>query len=189
MTPGDPRSRLIALALLLAAVAAAWLLVIEPVTAAFAAQDEDVARSHQLLAAYERRIALRPAIEARLADLRRQPNTGVIEGASAELAAANIQNVVKALIESEAGQVRSAQNLPPVTADGFQRIEIQYDASIPMAHLKDTVYRIESAMPYLFLDGVDLRAPESWQIGPYQQDAPNLEVRWIVHGYRWAGAR
>ncbi|MEJ1968871.1 MAG: type II secretion system protein GspM [Rhizomicrobium sp.] len=153
------------------------------------AQDEDIAQSHQMLAAYERRIALRPVIEARLADMkhRANANVGVIMGTSAELAAANIQNVVKALIESDSGQVRSTQNLPPVTADGFQRVDVQYEASIPMTRLKDVAYRIETATPYLFLDGVDLRAPESWQIGPYVPDAPNVEVRWTVHGYRWAG--
>lgn len=189
--PGTPRSRLLALGILLAAVAAAWLLVIEPISAAFEAQDEDIAQSHRMLAAYERRIALRPVIEAKLADLRLQQtaSTGVIGGASAELAAASIQSIVKALIESQAGQVHSAQNLPPVTDGGFQRIDVQYEASIPMTRLKETAYRIETSSPYLFLDGIDLRAPESWQIGPYQSDPPPVEVHWTVHGYRWVGTR
>ena len=187
---GTSRSRLLALGILLIAVAAAWLLVIEPIAGAFEAQDEDIAQSHRMLAAYERRIALRPVIEAKLANIRARQtaSTGGVEGASAELAAATIQNLVKTLIESQRGEVRSAQNLPPVSAGGFQRIDIQYDAAIPMTRLKDTVYRIETSTPYLFLDSVDLRAPEGWQIGPYSTEPPNLEVRWVVHGYRWTGA-
>jgi hypothetical protein len=185
------RNRLLALGILLAAVAAAWVVIIEPITAAFEAQDEDMARSHRMLAAYERRIALRPVIEAKLADVRRQQtaSTGVIDGASAELAAATVQNIVKSLIESQSGQVRSAQNLPPVSAGGFQRIDVQYEATIPMTRLRETVYRIETSTPYLFLDSVDLRAPESWQIGPYASDPPAVDVHWTVHGYRWVGAR
>ena len=188
MSPG--RHRLLALGLLLVAVAGIWLLGVEPIAAAFRAQQDDIAQSRHQLAAYERRIALRPVIAARLADLqqRESSNSGVVEGTSAELAAAGVQNIMKALIESESGQVHSAQNLPAVTADGFQRIDIQYDATIPMTRLKNATYRIETSVPYLFLDGVDLRAPESWQVGPYQTDAPNVEVRWTVHGYRWVGA-
>ena len=185
------RQRLVALGLLFAAIGFAWLLVVQPVADAFASQSEEIAQSHGLLAAYERRIALRPAVEARLAEIRSHENsaTGLIGGTSAELAAANIQNLVKALIESEAGQVRSAQNLAPVSADGFQRIDIQYEVSIPMTRLKSIAYRIETGTPYLFLDAIDLRAPENWQGIGLQMDPPNLEVRWTVRAYRWAGAQ
>ncbi|MBL6940381.1 MAG: hypothetical protein ISS15_15620 [Alphaproteobacteria bacterium] len=188
---GTPRNRLLALGILLLAVAAAWLLVIEPIAGALEAQDEEIAQSQRVLAAYERRVALRPVIEAKLAAMRLQQtaSAGRVEGASAELAAATIQKGMKALIEGQAGQVHSAQNLPPVAADGFQRIDIQYDATIPMTRLKETVYRIETGTPYLFLDGIDLRAPETWQIGPYMTDAPGIDVRWVVHGYRWVGTK
>jgi hypothetical protein len=185
------RSRLLALGILLTVVAAAWLAVAEPIAAAFAAQDEDIAQSHRMLAAYERRIALRPVIEAKLDGLKLQQtaNTGVIDGASAELAAASIQSVVKALIEAQSGQILSAQNLPPVATDGFQRIDVQYEATLPMTRVKEAAYRIETATPYLFLDAVDIRAPESWQLGPYATEPPPVDVRWTVHGYRWVGAK
>ena len=184
------RQRLLALALLFAAIGFAWLLVIQPIADAFAAQAEGIAQSHSLLAAYERRIALRPAVEARLAELKSHETSaaGLIGGASAELAAANIQNLVQTLVESGAGRVHSAQNLTPVTADGFQRIDIQYDVSLPMTRLKNIAYRIETGTPYLFLDGIDLRAPENWESSGFQQDPPNLEVRWTVRAYRWTGA-
>jgi hypothetical protein len=185
------RQRLLALGLLLLAIGFVWLVVIMPVTDAFAEQQDSIDQSHQMLAAYQSRIALRPLVEARLAELKSHETsaTGLIGGASAELAAANVQNLVKGLIESESGQVHSAQNLPPVTAGGFQRIDIQYDVSLPMTHLKSAAYRIETSTPYLFLDGIDLRAPENWETPGQQIDPPNLEVRWTVRAYRWTGAR
>jgi hypothetical protein len=184
------QQRLLALGILLVVVALGWLLVVDPITEAFAAQDEEIAQSHQMLAAYERRIALRPLIEKRLAESRRTDasSAGAVPGISAELAAANVQKLVKAIIEGQGGQIRSVQNLAPVATAGFQRIEIQYDLSLPMTRLKGTAYRIETNAPYLFLDGVDIRAPENWQAGPYTSDAPDLDVRWTVRGYRWAGA-
>jgi Type II secretion system (T2SS), protein M subtype b len=184
--------RILALALLALAIGLGWLAVVQPIADAFAAQGEDIARAHQLLAAYDQKIAMRPIVEARLREMKQHEasSTGLIGGASAELAAANIQNIVKALIESESGQVHSAQNLTPVSDDGFQRVEIQYDLSLPMRRLKDATYRIETSVPYLFLDGIDMRAPENWQsMGGQALDPPNLEIRWTVHGYRWIGAQ
>jgi len=185
------QQRLLALGILLVAVAAAWLVVIEPISNAFAAQDEEIAQSHQMLAAYERRIALRPLIEKRLAELKQDDASaaGAIPGVSAELAAANIQKIVKTIIEGQNGQIRSVQNLVPVTAAGFQRVEIQYELSLPMTRLKAAAYRLETNAPYLFLDGIDVRAPENWQSGPYETDPPNIDVRWTVRGYRWVGTQ
>lgn len=185
------RQRLLALGILGLVLAAGWLVVVQPVIDAFLAQRDDIEQSQRMLAAYEARIAMKPLVQARLDALKRNESssTGLIGGASAELAAANIQSLVKTLIESASGQVRSAQNLPPVSGDGFERIQIQYDVSVPMTKLKDMAYRIETATPYLFLDGIDLRAPESWDTSGVQADPPNVDIRWTVSGYRWTGAR
>lgn len=187
----EQRQRLLALGILAVAIGVVWLAVIEPIADAFAAQADDIAQSRMMLDAYARRIAMRPVIEARLADVRRNQNSaaGLVPGNSAELAAASVQATVKALIEAGAGQVTSVQNLTPATKDGFQRIDIQYDATLPMTQLRNVTYRIETAVPYLFLDGIDLRAPENWQGIGVAMDAPNLQVRWTVHAYRWVGAR
>jgi hypothetical protein len=183
------KSRLLALGGLAAAFVAGFFLVVQPTWDAFADQDAEIAQSKLLLAAYEARIASQPLVEERLSELRQRESsaTGVVSGASAELAAANTQAIVKALIEGEGGQVRSAQNLEPVTHDGFQRIDVQYDVSVPMTRLKDTAYKLETNVPYLFLDGIDMRAPESWQSEGAPNDPPNLEIRWTVRAYRWVG--
>ncbi len=183
------KSKLLALGVLAAVFVAGFFLVVQPVVDAFADQDAEIAQSKLLLAAYEARIASQPLVEERLAELRQREaaSTGVISGSSAELAAANTQAIVKALIESEGGQVRSAQNLAPVSQDGFERIDVQYDVAVPMTRLKDTTYKLETNVPYLFLDGIDMRAPESWQAEGAPYDPPNLEIRWTVRAYRWVG--
>jgi hypothetical protein len=187
------RQRLLALGLLMLAAGFVWLAILQPVLGAFAAQGDNLDDLKRQLGAYERHVAMKPVVEMRLAALKSHEasSTGLIGGKSAELAAATMQNTMKALIESVQGQVTSAQNLPPVTADGFQRVDIQYQATVPMARLKDITYRIETSMPYLFLDGIDLRAPENWQASAVSTDVPsvppNIEVHWTVHGYRWVG--
>jgi len=187
MSPG--RQRLLALGLLAVAIGLVWLAVVQPVADAFAEQDARIGELHSQLIAYRARMARRAIVEMRLAELKSHEasSTGLIVGRSPEIAASNIQTMVKTMIESDLGQVRSAQNLTPATSDGFQRIEIQYEASVPMTRLKDVAYRIETNVPYLFLDGIDLRAPEGWQFGGAQVDPPPLEVHWTVRGYRWTG--
>lgn len=183
------RQRLLALGVLAAALGLVWLIVVGPIADAFAAQRAEIAELHGQLVAYRSRIAQGPIVEMRLAELQRHQasRTGLIGGKSPELAASNIQTMVKSMIESDLGQIRSAQNLTPVTSDGFQRIEIEYEASVPMTRLKDIAYRIETSVPFLFLDGIDVRAPESWQYLGAQGDTPPLEVHWTVRGYRWTG--
>ena len=185
------RQRLLALGLLALAIGLGWLLVVAPVMDAFAEQSARIEDLQQQLTLFKARVAMRPAVEMRLADLKKNEasSTGLIGGNSAELAAANMQNLVKALFESDTAQIRSAQNLPAVTADGFQRIEVQYDVSVPMTRMKDVVYRLETGVPYLFLDAVDMRAPEDWQNSGLNLDPPNVDVRWTVHAYRWTGAQ
>jgi general secretion pathway protein M len=187
----EQRQRPLALGLLAVALGLVWLLIVGPVVDAFAEQSARIDDLHDQLTAYEARIALKPVVEMRLAEMKKHEasSTGLIGGNSAELAAANVQSLVKTLFESDAAQIRTAQNLPPVDADGFQRIEIQYEAVVPMTRIKDLAYRVETAVPYLFLDGIDMRAPEDWQNTGLKLDPPNVDVRWTVHAYRWTGAR
>ncbi len=162
MTIAGANGRALALAILFGAIALVWLFVIQPVTDAFAAQQDEIVQSRALLGALEARIAAGPLVAAHLAKMKaREASTaGLIPGKNAEIAAAGMQNLIKALIEGESGQIRSAQNLPPVDTDGFERINIQYDLSLPMARLRDVSYRLETSLPFLFLDGVDIQAPE-----------------------------
>ncbi|MEJ0042262.1 MAG: hypothetical protein WDM81_08610 [Rhizomicrobium sp.] len=131
-------------------------------------------------------------VEARLAELKNHESSaaGLIDGGSAELAAANIQKPGQgADRKRKPGQIRSAQNLPPQTEGGFQRIDIQYDVSIPddPAEKHRLSHRDRHALS--FLGGIDLHAPESWESYGVLSDPPNLDVRWTVRAYRWMGAR
>jgi hypothetical protein len=180
------RSRALALGILAGVLAVAWLVIAMPILDAFADQRDAIAQSTQMLAAYQAEIAARPQIEAKFAvmNVTESSTGGLIQGRNAALAAANMQSLVKALVEREMGQLRSAQNLTPSSHDGIEKVAVQYDVSLPVSRLKDTSYRIETNAPYLFLDDVDIRMPESWQSEGAPNDPPPLEIRWTVSGYR-----
>jgi hypothetical protein len=184
------RQRLLAVGILIGAAALCWLLIVQPVIDAFAAQADDIAQSQLTLAAYQRKIAMRPAVEADLTEMTRREAqlNDAVDGTSAELAAANVQNLIRTMVNADQAQVLSVQNMPPVTANGFERVDIQYELTVPMTRLKDVIYRIETNVPFLFLESVDIHAPENWFGVDPKADVPNLQVRWIVRGYRRLGA-
>ena len=178
--------RLLALAIMFGAAGFVSLAIAMPVIGAFSAQSDAIAQSQQTLAAYERRAAMRPAVEAALKEMTRREArlNDSIEGTSTELAASNVQNLVKSIVESDQVQVESVQNLPPADTGGFQYVDVQYDLTVPMTRLKDVVYRIETNVPFLFLENVDVRGPDGIQTVDPNGVPPSVHVHWVVRGYR-----
>ncbi|HEY2034725.1 MAG TPA: type II secretion system protein GspM [Rhizomicrobium sp.] len=190
MTSEKLRNRMLALSILSGILAIAGFIILAPILDAFAAQRHEIALSAQTLEAYQSEVAARPQIEAQYAAMSTTEASlgAIVQGRSTALAAANMQGLIKSLVERESGQVRSAQNLTPSSSNGFEKVAIQYDLSLPLNRLKDTAYKLETGAPYLFLDDVDIRMAESWQSEGAPNDPPPLQVRWTVRGYRWAGS-
>ncbi len=190
MTPRLSRrqGRVLALAILIAAVAAIGAGVVLPLHAALEGQRETVQSQVKLLAAYRSAVAQRPAMATELKALKSAQATtaGLIDGATTALAAARLQMDMKKIVEAHGGEIRSAQNLPAALAEGFETVELRYDITLPMKALGPVVYEIETHTPYLFIDGVDIHAPEALSSDQQPAQDPMLSVRWDVRAYRRA---
>jgi type II secretion system (T2SS) protein M len=157
----------------------------------FGGQSADTQEAVHQLAIYRAEMAMRPQLEAQLKALKLQAaaTPGLIANDNPQLAQAQLQDEVKAIVVANQGEVRMAQVVPASTVDGFQVIAVQYDLMVPMARLRDLTYAIETHTPYLFIDGADIVSTQDLQSGDPQTANPMLEVRWTVHGYRWSGAK
>jgi len=175
------QSRTLALGILLVLIASVGLGIVLPLLNSVQGDDEDLDRSLHLLAGYQRVATRRPALEQRLVVLQQEMTAlpGLWPGATPALAAAGLQGEMKRLIESAGGQIRSAQEVPAAPEGGFERIGLRYELTLPMAALPGLLQALDAHTPYLFLDKVDLHAPE----GPATA-APLLSIRWEVSGYR-----
>jgi general secretion pathway protein M len=85
---------------------------------------------------------------------------GYLEGPSDALAAAQLQDRVKSVIEGAGGELRSTQILPAVAIDGDAGIRrtplrVQFAASI--GGLAETLYELESGQPYVFIEQLTVR--------------------------------
>ncbi len=159
-----------------------------PLGEAFAGQGEDAAAAQQALATYRAQIAARPRLEAERSAVDRQEASAaaLLDGSSTALAAASMQSLVKDLVERHSGQLRSAQTLYGSASGGLEKVEVQFEVSLPLGSLKAATYDLETGAPFLFLDIVDIR-PEIYSGGG--TGAPgDLHVQWIMHGYRRLGA-
>jgi general secretion pathway protein M len=176
--------------LLVAALGVAVLVLGTVVTAAtelFSQQQDELSQARDDSASYRSLIAARPYLEKEYGALARQEATAssLLRGDSVALAAAQMQSLVKALVERHGGQLRSAQLLSGSPANGLEKVEVQYEFSIPLGALKGVTYQLETNSPYLFLDEVEIR-PESYA-GATSGAPGNLNVEWTIHGYRREG--
>lgn len=187
--PFEWRARAPALAVLAVAGGLLWLLLVNPILAAFSEQGVRFDQVATRLAAYEARRNLIPELEARLAQFEGtgMPASGLLPDQNPALAAASIQARVRPLLDQYGARLRSTQNVPPLTVDGFERVAVQYVFTLPMINLRDLIYRLETMTPYLFIDAVGIRVPENITIPDNGGELPPLEIRWTVYGYRWAG--
>ncbi len=150
-----------------------------------------IERDTALLAALQSAVAERPALERELQQVRAQQamSPTLLPGASTALAAAAVQSEVKRIVDSQGGEIKSAQNGPSVIANEFEKIEIRYTLSASLTAAIEMIYQIETHTPYLFVDGVELRTAEGGAGDAHPAVEPKLTIRWNVYGYRWMGTR
>lgn len=178
------RRRVRPLAVLAGTLAVLLLVVLIPLFVLLAGQSDEVVQARADLAASRAQIAARPRLQAELAALERQESqTGaLLGGTSTALAAASMQSLVKELVEHHGGQMRSAQTLAASATTGLEKVQVQFELSLPLGSLKAATYELESKAPYLFLDEVEIR-PEQYT-GAAATAPGSLHVTWTVHGYR-----
>jgi general secretion pathway protein M len=180
-----------AMAILAAIVVVLLIAVVAPVTLSFAEQSDEVAQSRDQLADYRAQIASRPVLEARLAAIDKQDasTAGLLRGDSTALAAANMQGLVTALLHRHGGQVRSMQNLPSSFTGGLEKIDVQFELSVPLASLKSVIYQLETGLPFLYIDQMAIHPEEDAALDGPMSAPRDLHVELLVHGYRWAATR
>jgi hypothetical protein len=174
-----PRAAALGIVLLLFAVLGFGIIL--PLVTGLQGEDEELDHSLHVLAGYQRIAALRPALELRLAARKREEAAlpGLWPGATSALAAAGLQAEVKQLVESAGGQIHSAQDVTAVPEGGYERIGLRFDLSVPMGALPELLQGIDAHIPYLFLDRIELHAPEG-----QTKTSPILTIRWEASGYR-----
>lgn len=115
----------------------------------------------KILKKYVTTIAAKPQLDKRLDALkkiRNSENGKIVEGQTIPLASAGLQDAVKGIITSKGGTIFSERVENPENFNSFKIISVTIDMAVPDARaLSDTLYAIETHLPFLIIKEFDAR--------------------------------
>ena len=178
-------NRAAAVGILALLVAGTYFGLMLPLSDDFEQTQISIAQSRDALERYRRVATALPAREAEMTALReRAPaRAGFLQGANEMLVAAQIQNRLKALVESAHGELKSTQILPPQEDEHLRRVGVRCQMELTMAAVQQVFYGIETAYPLLFIDNLDMRTHTQRRRDPPPGQEITLDVRLDVYGF------
>ncbi len=189
MTLSPVVSRILALFLAIALIGAIYSLAVEPVLDAHRGYAETIERSRELIARFGRIGATREPLERQLAELqkRSKSTSGLLEGKSATLAAAQLQNRVKRIVTRNGGSIRSLQTLPSQNERDLERVSIRIQMTARIEQLQKIFHAFETGPTYLFVDDVNVRVQRTRRARRRRKekvvDERLLSVRLNLYGF------
>jgi general secretion pathway protein M len=133
-----------------------------PVQAFFAERDAQIAGQRTLIARFAAIAAQQPRVQAAAQQADAQVEQGeFLVGTNEGVIVADLQTRLKTMAEAAGARLRSVQSLPPKTREEVRYVGARLDVYGPLAAIQRTLYAVESAQPYLFVDAAAVRAAPS----------------------------
>lgn len=179
--------KLLALALLVLAVALVASVTVLPLVGERQQAADVIASLEERLDRLRKRGEMRQELERRYAAVRQgyDADARLLKADSESLAAAELQGIVKRAVEQHGGSIVSSQVLPVQRLEGAGRLPLKVTVRVGLEGLVGALYGLEAGTPYLFVDGVSIRAartPRRGGSGP-APEAADLSVEMQVSGY------
>jgi general secretion pathway protein M len=173
------RQRALAAGLLVAAVVVVLLAVLAPIVLLHRHYDAAIADMSDRLQRYQRVAAQAPALRAALdAMQQRDGRRFFLRNSAANLAGAELQELVKAAIEGNGGRITTSQNTSPREDGRFREIgvNVQFFAATPA--LQKILLAIETHQPYLIVENLTARPLNAFRgFKPAPGQEPELNVQ------------
>ncbi len=181
---GTPRSNRLA-ALVLFALTALLLAAMVTIPAWWLYQREHTSelRMVRQLESYTALNQLRPKL-LQAAELLKAKDTKkyFLKGATPALMGADLQDVVKGIIETNNGRVLSSQLLAHKDDNGYRVINGNIQMTANIQNLRQVLYALESREPYLFIENLIIRAQVPSGFKPQPGFEPDMFVQFDVSG-------
>jgi general secretion pathway protein M len=183
------QSRLLALTLLFLLLAAVYLVLVNPLLSLRRHYEEVIEQSEDRLARYQRLIADKDDLKRRLDTLQSASSAQdfYLSNTAPTLAAAELQEHVKQVIDANRGTLLSTQIMPERPEGQLVRVTVKVAMRGAIETLQKVFHRLEGGRPFLFLDDVFVRA-YSLRRGN-QMTVSEMEIRFDVSGYIRPGAQ
>ena len=177
--------RILAVLLLLVCVAVVVRVLVVPIWSTYIGNRDAIAEIEDSIARYSRLSAQVDRLRATVGELQQSDDLArfVLAQESEPLAAAALQERVKAVVTSSAGTLTSTQVLPTKPEQGFKRIVVNVRMAVSTDALQRVFYELENDLPYLLVDDIVILSRAARKRRPSAQAVDLLDVRFNLYGY------
>lgn len=153
------KGRIAASLILIVLVGAAYLLLIAPFLTEYGETQQAVTEARDMLTHFRRLAGVEAGLRQQATELQnRQSSTGVyLTKGSDALAAVEIQDRVKGIVQANGGAVRSVQAMSGQADGEFRRVTVRLQMAGTIGLLYRTLYQLEAEKPALFVDNIDIQ--------------------------------
>lgn len=178
------QSRVLALALLILFVTLGVMILVVPLNLLYTHYDAAFDNQSDLLARYVRLAAMRGEVQKALDQVRKaEGRKHFLKNSGAALAASEIQEITKSLIEANEGKLSSMQVTPFKDEGAYRRITINVQLVSGTPALRKIFYSLETMKPYLLVDNVNINSASNYTLKPTAGVEPEMTVQFDVTGY------
>ena len=182
------QQRVLAVALLVVAIVGALVVLLLPVYLLHRHYDDAIASLGDRLDRYRRVAAQAPEYRKALDAMReRNGRRFFLKNLAPNLAGAELQELVRAAVESNGGRITTSQNQAPKDEGRFKQIgvNVQFFATTP--NLQRILHAIEVQQPYLIVENMTLRPLNAFRgFKPAPGQEPEVNVQLDVAAFAYA---
>lgn len=184
------QSKAAALTMLLVVVVLGLAVIAVPVWLLHLRYDEAMDDATARLGRYSRVIGMRDALQKKAIEVKAlEANRHFLKGASPALAAAELQERAKKILDENGGKLSSIQILPHKDDDLYRKVSVSLQLTAPLTAVKAMLYALESKHPYLFIDNFVARVTNNLAVRNEAATEPDLIVQFDLIGYALKGVQ
>ncbi len=182
--PEGPKGRLLAVGLVIFTLAAVIASVAVPAYILYVRYDEAINTATERIDRYQR-VASQSAEHQKALDVlkSRESSRFFLKNSATNLGGAELTDSVRPMIENNGARLTSVGQITVKDDSGFRLYALPMGFSGTPAALQKTLFALETAIPYLFVDSVTFRAtvPRGYKPPPNQE--PEVTVQLEIQAY------
>lgn len=186
----DPvKSRRLAVGLLVLAIGLVIAVIALPTWLLHQRYDQALEDRYSRLERYQRIAASRPEVARQLEAMRsHDPRRFFVRSGAPALAAAEVQEVVRSVIESAGGRLITMQTLTAREEGRYREIAVSVQVTANVFALRQVLHALETHTPYLFIENLMVRTTVPGNFKPAPGAEPEMYVSMEVHGFSLTGS-
>ena len=178
------QSRGLAIGLLILFLTIGGLLLFIPVNMLHRYYDQSLDSMADYLGRYRHVVATHAEVQLALDQVKnKNGRQHFLRNTGAALAASEIQETAKSLMEANGGKLVSMQVVPFKDDGGYRRVTVNVQFISNMPTLRKILYAVETVQPYLLLDNISIRSQANTLNKGTPVTEPELIAQFDVSGY------